>query len=154
MIKKLSIMVIFCFLIIGAVNATDFKINDGFTQTNEYYSVNDENGMHLCTWDYEDETFQEAYFQNSSTYCIVPGDNNTYNTTENYKNEIQDVVSNLTADDSGLDHGVLEVVEFDGKKYIIYAYIEAGRNDDWKKCYDEIMKFNENNNIEPIADVI
>jgi hypothetical protein len=154
MIKKLGIMIIFCFLIIGAVNAAEFKINDGFNPVNEFYSVNDENDMHICTWDYDNETFQEAYFHNSSSYTIVPGDNNTYNTTEDYRTEIQDAISIITANDSGLDHGILEVAEFDGKKYIIYAYIEAGTADDWKTCYDELMKFNENNNIEPIADAI
>ena len=53
-----------------------------------------------------------------------------------------------------LDHGILEITEIDGSKYIIMAYMDEGSEDDWKICFDELMKFNENNNIEPLADAI
>ena len=48
----------------------------------------------------------------------------------------------------------MEIVEVDGKKYIIMTYKELGTKEDWKICYDELMKFNENNNLEPIPDAI
>ena len=48
----------------------------------------------------------------------------------------------------------LEIAEFDGNKYIFMVYKEKGTPDDWKYCYDELMKFNANNNIEPMADAI
>ncbi len=53
-----------------------------------------------------------------------------------------------------LDHGILEITEIDGSKYIIMAYMDEGSEDDWKNCFDELMKFNESNNIEPLADAI
>ena len=152
MFKKVMAILLFSFLIIGAVNAVDFKINDGFTPVTEYFSTNDD-GMTLCTWDYDD-TVQEYYLQNSTDYVIVEGDNNTYNITEDNSNEIGDVVSYLTTSKLDVNYGVLEIVELDGQKYVIYAYKEPGTPDDWKACYDELMKFNENNNLEPIADAI
>lgn len=41
-----------------------------------------------------------------------------------------------------------------GVKYVIYDYIEGGSEDDWQLCHDELMKFNENNNVEPLSDTI
>lgn len=80
MYKKTIFALLFIFLIIGAASAAnDFKINAGFDAINEYHSVNEKNGMHLCIWDYDDEIIQESYLQNDTDYSIIPGDNNTYN---------------------------------------------------------------------------
>ena len=153
MFKKLFALLLLSFLVIGAASAADFKLNDGFEQVTEYFSMNNETGMTICTWDY-DETVQEYYLQNGTGYIIVPGDNNTYNVTEDNGNEIGNVISYVTSGKSGLTYGVLEKIELEGKDYVIYAFIEKASPDDWKACYDELMKFNENNNVEPIADVI
>ena len=155
MYKKVIYVLLFSFLIIGAASAAnDFKINDGFDVVNEYYSVNEENGMHLCIWDYNDEIIQESYLQNDTDYRIAPGDNNTYNTTYNSHGTLSATMSYLENGNITLDHGILEVAEVNGDKYIFYTYIEYGSEDDWQICYDELMKFNENNNITPLADVI
>ncbi|MBQ2961791.1 hypothetical protein [Methanobrevibacter sp.] len=153
MYKKLFALLILSFLVIGAASASDFKINDGFEDVTEYFSVNDETGMTICTWE-NDEYVQEYYLQNGTDYSIVEGDNNTYNITENTESEIGNALSYLTSGKAGLTYGVLEEVEFEGKEYVIYTYIENTTPDDWKACYDELMKFNENNNLEPIADAI
>ena len=153
MFKKLFALLLLSFLVIGAASAADFKLNDGFEQVTDYSSMNNETGMTICTWDY-DETVQEYYLQNGTGYIIVPGDNNTYNVTEDNGNEIGNVISYVTSGKSGLTYGVLEKIELEGKDYVIYAFIEKASPDDWKACYDELMKFNENNNVEPIADVI
>ena len=153
MFKKLFALLLLSFLVIGAASAADFKLNDGFEQVTEYFSMNNETGTTICTWDY-DETVQEYYLQNGTGYIIVPGDNNTYNVTEDNGNEIGNVISYVTSGKSGLTYGVLEKIELEGKDYVIYAFIEKASPDDWKACYDELMKFNENNNVEPIADVI
>lgn len=63
-------------------------------------------------------------------------------------------MSYVSAGNVTLDHGILEIAEVNGDKYIFYAYIEDGSEGDWQICYDELMKFNENNNIEPLADAI
>ena len=63
-------------------------------------------------------------------------------------------MSYLNNDNVTIDHGVLEIAEIDGVKYIIMAYMEEGTKADWEICFDELMKFNENNNIEPLADAI
>ena len=154
MYKKVFVIILLSFLIIGAASAVDFKINDGFEQWSDYVFKNNESGMDLYTWDYDDEYIQESYLQNSSDYNIVSGDNNTYNVTYNFDTEISQVTSYLTSGNIGMDHGVLEIAEVDGKKYIFMTYVEEGSPDDLKACYDELMKFNENNNIEPIADAI
>ena len=155
MYKKIIFSILLCFLIIGAASAaSDFKVNDGFTAINEYVAENPESGMELCTWDYDDELTREYYLQNSSDYHIAQGDNNTYNITYESYGEQDAIISYLTTSEIPLDAGVLEIVEVDGKKYIIMALMEKGTIDDWKACYDELMKFNANNNIEPLADAI
>lgn len=155
MYKKVICALIFGFLIIGAASAAnDFKINDGFDVINEYHSVCEENGMHLCIWDYDDEIIQESYLQNDTDYRITPGDNNTYNTTYNGQGTLGATLSYVSTGNVSLDHGILEIAEVNGEKYIFYTYIEEGSEDDWQICYDELMKFNENNNIEPLADAI
>lgn len=154
MIKKIFALLLLSFLVIGAASAADFKINDGFEKVTEYFSTNNETGMTICTWDYDDEAVKETYLQNSSTYSIVAGDNNTYNTTEHTTNAAGDVMSYMTSGNIGTDYGVLEVTEIEGKKYIIFAHMEKSSPEDRKSCYDELMKFNENNNIKPIADAI
>ena len=154
MYKKIFALLLLSFLVIGAASATDFKINDGFEQWSDVVFQNEETGMDLYTWDYDDEYIQEGYLQNSSDYCIVLGDNNTYNVTYNFENTITHLTSYMTEGNVTMDHGVLEIAEVDGKKYIFVTYVEEGTPNDWKACYDELMKFNENNNIEPIADAI
>lgn len=155
MYKKVIYLLLFSFLIIGSVSAeNNFTINDGFDVVNEYYSVNEENDMHLCIWDYDDELIRESYLQNDTDYLITPGYNNTYNTTYNSHGSLTTAQSYLTTGNAPLDYGILEIAEVDDKKYIFYTYIEYGTEDDWQICYDELMKFNENNNIEPIADAI
>ena len=147
-------MLLLSFLVLGAASAADFKTNDGFVAQNEYYSLNNDTGMSLCTWDYNDEMVQEAYLQNDTDYIIVEGDNNTYNPTYDSAGDFQDLLSIATRGTIILDYGVLELAEFEGQEYVIMAYKEAGTPDDWKECYDELMKFNENNNITPLADAL
>lgn len=154
MYKKIFALLLLSFLVMGAASAADFKINDGFEQWSDVVFRNDDTGMELYTWDYDDEIMQEAYLQNSSDYGIVSGDNNTYNVAYGFGNTGNHIISYLTTGHLAIDHGVLEIAEVDGKKYIFMTYMEKGTPDDWKACYDELMKFNENNNIEPIADAI
>ena len=154
MYKKVIAILIFAFLIVGAVNAADFKINEGFEQVNEYYSINENTHTILHTWDYNDELMQESYLQNDTDYSIVLGDNNTYNTTYHGSSVIGDVLSYVSSGNIDVEYGVLEIAEIDGNKYVFMVSKEKGTSDDWKYCYDELMKFNENNNIEPIADAI
>ena len=153
MFKKLFALLLLSFLVIGAASAADFKLNDGFEKVTDYFSENNETGMTICTWDY-DESVQEFYLQNGTGYIIVAGDNNTYNITEDDGSEIGNVISYVTSGKSGLTYGVLEKIELEGKEYVIYAYMEKATPDNWKDCYDELMKFNENNNVEPLADAL
>ena len=155
MFKKLVCILLFGFLIIGAASAAnDFKINDGFNEINEYYSVNDENGMILYIWEYDDDLIRDSYLQNDTDYEIVSGDNNTYNITYNYHGTLAAVKEKANDGNATMDHGILEIAEIDGEKYIFMTYLEEGSDKDWKLCHDELMKFNENNGIEPLADAI
>ena len=155
MYKRIFAILIFAFLIIGAASAAEFKANDNFETVNEYYAQNEADNMYLYTWDYDDELLQECYLHNDTDYLIKAGDNNTYNVTYNSHNEVGAAISYAATGNFGLDYGVLEIAEVDGKKYIFMAYKEAGNGtEEWKTCYDELMKFNENNNIEPLADAI
>ena len=147
-------ILIFVFLIIGAANAADFKINYGFVSVNEYYATNNETNMTLYTWDYDDELIKESYLQNDTDYGIVSGDNNTYNISYHSGSQMMDAISYVRSGNINADYGVLEIAEVDGVKHIFMVYKEFGTPDDWKDCYDELMKFNANNNIEPIADAI
>ena len=49
MYKKIMMMMLLSFLVISAASAADFKLNDGFIEQSEYYSLNNDTGMHLCT---------------------------------------------------------------------------------------------------------
>lgn len=155
MYKRAVCILLFGLMIIGVASAANnFIINEGFSQVNEYYSINDDNGMTLKTWDYDDEGLREAYLQNDTDYLIVPGSNNTYNITYNAHGTLDSVVAYVNNENISMDHGILEIAEVNGDKYIFMTYMEEGTDNDWKICYDELMKFNENNNIEPMADAI
>ena len=154
MYKKIFGILLLSFLIIGAASAADFKINDGFEQWSDVVFQNNETGMEIYTWDYDDELIRESYLQNGSGYRIVSGDDNTYNVSYDFDMPNAHIITYLLTGKVTADHGVLEVAEFDGKKYIFMAYVERGTPDDWKPCHEELLKFNELNNIEPIADAI
>jgi hypothetical protein len=153
MYKKVVCAILFGLLIVGAVSAYDFKLNEGFDAVTEYYSMNDE-GMIISTWDYDDEDIQEAYLKNDTDYKIVSGDNNTYNVTYNYHDTLDSIILSANGENITVDHGILKIAELDGDKYIIMSYLENGTDGDWKPCFDELMKFNQNNGIEPLADAI
>ncbi len=154
MYKKVITILIFGFLIIGVAQAADFKINDGFAPQSEYYAVNNETDMILYTWDYDDEIIRTSYLANDTDYTIISGDNNTYNVSYYMDNKIGNAISYVSSGKINVDYGVLEIAEIDGIKHVFMVYKERGTPDDWKNCYDELMKFNENNNIEPLADAI
>lgn len=155
MYKKLFAILLLSFLVIGAASAASiFEINEGYDPISDESAFNEKTNMYLDTWDYDDELVQEYYLQNASDYSIVSGDNDTYNITYDSVGQIGDAVSYLSNGTVALDHGIMEIVEVDGKKYIIMTYKELGTKEDWKICYDELMKFNENNNLEPIPDAI
>ncbi|WP_295617499.1 hypothetical protein [uncultured Methanobrevibacter sp.] len=154
MFKKAIVILIIGFLAITAVNAAEFIINDGFTPVNENYAINEQENMLLYTWDYDDELIRLGYLENDTGYTIVSGDNNTYNVTYHSGSNVSDAISYVTSGNIKVDYGVLEVAEVDGKKYIFMVYKEKGTAEDMQKCYDELMKFNANNNIEPIADAV
>ena len=155
MYKKLFAILLLSFLVIGAASAASiFEINEGYDPISDESAFNEKTNMYLDTWDYDDELVQEYYLQNASDYSIVSGDNDTYNITYDSVGQIGDAVSYLSNGTVALDNGIMEIVEVDGKKYIIMTYKELGTKEDWKICYDELMKFNENNNLEPIPDAI
>ena len=155
MYKKLFAILLLSFLVIGAASAASiFEINEGYDPISDESAFNEKTNMYLDTLDYDDELVQEYYLQNASDYSIVSGDNDTYNITYDSVGQIGDAVSYLSNGTVALDHGIMEIVEVDGKKYIIMTYKELGTKEDWKICYDELMKFNENNNLEPIPDAI
>ncbi|ADC47820.1 hypothetical protein mru_1970 [Methanobrevibacter ruminantium M1] len=155
MYKKLMILALFCFIVIGSASAADFKINDGFNSSlSDYSFYNEDQNMYINIWDYDDEILSEAYLENSSSYRIVSGENNTYNFVFDSYNDMDHVISYITKGYVALDCGVLEIAEVDGKKQIILVSKEGTNVDSLKTCYDELMKFNQNNNIEPIADAI
>ena len=108
----------------------------------------------MYTWDYDDELIQEYYLQNDTDYRIISGDNNTYNVTYNSHGTLDSILLYSNSENITLDHGILEVAEVNGDKYIFMTYVSEGSADDFKTCYDELMKFNENNDIEPLADAI
>lgn len=154
MYKRLFGILLLSFLIIGAANAADFKINEGFEQWSDVVFQNKETGIEIYTWDYDDELIRESYLQNSTDYTIVQNDDNTYNMTYDFTGQTGHLISYMTTGNVTIDHGVLEVAEYGGEKYIFVAYKEEGTNADWEPCHEELIKFNELNNIEPIADAI
>lgn len=141
MIRKISLLLLFSIMIIGAVSAadqssfktpTDFEdlgdgvyvLYDSLKNTDEILSV-----VKFNQHDWDDYTRNDT----SNKYVVYKDDNYTYNYTDGSVNEI----------------GSFELIEVDGDKFII-DFAKTGSDSDLKNTYDNLLEFNKLNNLTPI----
>ena len=132
MIKK-GILILTIFLIIGSVCAadiTDYELPDNFKIQEEYWASNGDYGMGI--FEYDDSQY-DYYFTNTSDSTVFIGDNIT-----NYTDAASDTV------------GCDELIEVNGKIFLVECYFDGIDDSKIKECYDFLLEFNKLNNLTPI----
>ena len=144
MFKKVILGLILCLMLICSVSAVDIT---SFTAPDDFEDVGD--GVYVL-YDFMKNTDQilsvvsytehdaDDYITNDTEngYTVYEFENNTYNFVYESMNE----------------KGSFELIEFDGKKFII-DFTESGIGDenDFNETFDNLMKFNELNGVTPIG---
>lgn len=125
MYEKISLCLIIFLLSLTCVNAVDLKVPEHFTKIDaNHYEYND---FFLSIQNYTNNSnFNMFKSDPALEYSVNPYKNNTY-------------ISHTTNEDS-----VFEVIEFEGKKYIIQFWSAHDVND---TNYKNLMEFNRINNL-------
>ena len=139
--KKIIILLLFTFLVIGAAYATqEFKVpNDLHKISVSTYA--DEKGHNLVIENYT-ENSHKTWFENDTGYLVQKYSNN-----DSFY---------LYADSSEVDPnkaeavGILEVVEIDRNKYIINSWTPKEDNKDMELIWENLLEFNKLNKLTPI----
>ena len=146
-ILKILLIVGILFLLIGSVSAainSGFKVPDEFRKSDiwdtavydTYCLKNDKNVMlYICEYSEED---YNLYFKDN------PGE-------QYYVTDLGDNI--VMSKDNGLNEGyVLEVVEYNGNKYIVHTYLKDNPSTtEIQDSKEYITEFNRLNNLEPIT---
>jgi len=133
--KKIClILILFLFTVgtVAAVNPDDFKIPNGYEKVGEgtggfYEFKNGSNYLDIYDWD----GLYNIYFGNYDAHTCDYYDNNIYVYT-----------------DAGFC-GYEELVEHDGKTYLIISFLKTRNTDVPLELYDTLLEFNKLNNVEP-----
>ncbi|MBR0059340.1 MAG: hypothetical protein IJP99_08435 [Methanobrevibacter sp.] len=138
--KKITILLLFTFLIIGAAYAYEFKAPNDLHKigTNSYV---DEKGHNIVIQNYTDNS-HKTWFENDTGYLVQK-----YNNNDSFY---------LYADSSEVNPnkaeavGILEVVEIDGDKYIINSWTPNDNEKDMELIWQNLLEFNKLNKLTPI----
>lgn len=123
--KKIFLFLIVFLLSISCVNAADFKIPDHFTQLSPNHYEDD--GFYLNIVNYTNNSNFNRFESNPTLeYSVKPYKNNTYS-------------SHSTGQAS-----IFELIEFEGKKYIVQCW---SFHDDNANNFNNLMEFNKLNNL-------
>ena len=143
MFKKVFLGLILCLMLICSVSAVD---TTSFTVPDDFEDVGD--GVYVL-YDFMKNTDQilsvvsytehdaDDYITNDTEngYTVYEYENNTYNCVYKSMNE----------------KGSFELIEFDGKKFIIdFTKSGVGDANDFNETFGNLMKFNELNSVTPI----
>lgn len=143
MFKKVFLGLILCLMLICSVSAVD---TTSFTVPDDFEDVGD--GVYVL-YDFMKNTDQilsvvsytehdaDDYITNDTEngYTVYEYENNTYNFVYKSMNE----------------KGSFELIEFDGKKFIIdFTKSGVGDANDFNETFGNLMKFNELNSVTPI----
>ncbi len=143
MFKKVFLGLILCFILVGAVSAVDIT---SFTALDDFEDVGD--GVYVLYDTFKQpqqvlsvvahtEHDAEDYLTNDTEngYTVYEYENNTYN----------------FVDESMDEKGSFELIEVDGKMFIVdFAKYGIDNEKDFNETFDDLMKFNELNGVEPI----
>lgn len=139
--KKLILSILCLFLIIGVAYATsDFKVPKDLHKiaTDNYV---DEKGHNINIQNYTEDSYK-TWFENDTGYLVQK-----YNNNDSFY---------LYADSSEVDPnkaeavGILEIVEIDGKKYIISSWTPKEDKKDMEIIWENLLEFNKLNKLTPI----
>ena len=131
MYKKIGLILLLIALVMMpcfAVDINDYKIPNGFKVEDETWVSNGEYGIGI--YKYEDSDF-EKFFTNTTNTTVFTADN----------------ITNFTCD-KGI--GCDEIVLIDDEKFLIESYHNTTDSSKLQDCYDNLLEFNELNNLEPI----
>ena len=135
MFKKIILLLLLIFLLLStsyALSNNDLKAPSGLHKLG-YYDFVDEKGHNIQIINYTDNT-HKTWFENDTGYTVQPYEkNNSFY---------------LYADDEN-DCGVLEIIEYDGNKYIINSWTPNGSKDA-ENVVNNLMEFNKLNHLTPI----
>ena len=133
-IIKILLLVSILFLIIGVVSAeatvNDFKAPNGLEPMGKYSFV-DKKGHNIDIVEYTDSNYK-TWFENDTNYAVEKYNDTCY----------------LSSDDEN-DCYLIELIEFNGGKYIIYSWTPNGHGDA-KVIQDNLEEFNRLNNLKPL----
>lgn len=178
MFKKLGILIVVFFVIIGIFIAADSKFNnlkinneteeieDNSNFTNETIVINNDseisnesNNTFKISSEFErwtDTVFLNKKDEHYKLYTLKYEDakdtylvNNSNYTLFNGDSNTFKFINNELG-----DSGVFEVINVNNTKYIILVYVDKGKQEAWKQSYDYIMEFNELNNVNAIKEEI
>ena len=146
--KKIAIFLIILSLFVlpasYAALGTDFQAPDEFekdsnwdTAVSDVYSLKTDDQVELYISEYTDSDY-DLFFKTDM-------DNNYY--VSNLEDNM------IMGKDNDFNDGyVLEIVEYNGEKYIVYTYLmDSPSNDQIKDSSRYLTEFNELNNVEPIS---
>ncbi len=143
MFKKVFLGLILCLILVSAVSAIDttsFTVPDDFEDVGDgvyvLYDTLKEPQQVLSVVSHTEHDADD-YLTNDTVngYTVYPCENNTYNFVDKSMDE----------------KGSFELIEVDGEMFII-DFAEYGIDDasDFNETFDNLMKFNELNGVEPI----
>ena len=139
--KKILIALLFTFLLIGTVYATQEFQTPKDLHKIAINTYADEKGHNLDILNYTDSS-HKTWFENDTGYLV-----------QKYKNNDSFYIY---ADSSEVDPnkaeavGIIEVVEYDGAKYIINSWTPKEDNKDMELIWENLLEFNKLNKLTPI----
>lgn len=118
--------------ITAATEISDFKLNDGYTKKSTNLATKD--NFELTITKYTND--YNSLFENDKGYTVITA-NNITNYTDTEFNTV----------------GCLEIVESNGEKIVIGVQYNNNDNSKIQECYDTLLEFNKNNNLQPINNI-
>ena len=141
--KKILLCLILGLFLIGfasAANLPNFKMIDGFNDTGDgvflKYGSNNKVEQTFFILEYNEHDAAD-YLSNDTAYgyTIYNSTNGTYNFVDKPLKEI----------------GSIELIEFEGKRYIVESWDSLSGNDhDFTDTFNNLVEFNKLNNITPL----
>ncbi len=127
-----SVLLIVGVGVVAAGDMSDFQAPSDLEKGSGNYFENDD--FELSINSYNKESDYDTLFKDDVDYSVtVMGD------TAEYKDTLVDQV------------GVLEIVEIDGKYYVVECYFDGNDDSKLSECNDYLSEFNELNSLEPIS---
>ena len=145
--KTIIILTILCLFVLPACNAalnTELKAPSDFEKADNWdkaaydiYSLKNDKNVQLEICKYDDELYNTLFKEDTSNgYSVTDLGNNVF----------------MSKDNDLKDGYVLEVIKYNGNKYIVHTYLTKNPNNDQiKDSMKYLTEFNKLNSVEPIS---